>query len=376
MKKISIIGCGPGGQALAAHFSRKGLMVSLCALATHPGDIHTVAKQGGIYLQGEESGFVKIFQATTNLAEAIPESDAVFIVVPSFAQEELFQKIYPLLAPKTALITLEAHFSALVYLRLQRNYTDKDILYADISTLPYACRTEKPGTVAILGTKQKMGIACYPTEYTATLAKQLSPYFPSTLECYKNILEIGLNSLSGILHPAVALLNAGRIGEGNKEFYFYREGISKPIALLLERLDQERRDIGLLYGLELPYCMTIEKEFYGKHFDSIYEFYQQSQVHNSKYTLCPKSLEHRYISQDVPYVLVPWFCLGEKVGYKATIMQSLIDIACVMNHKDYMKLGRNLYNMCFDDNFLPVSKRKTYASASNQTLLSDVLLCG
>lgn len=344
MLNISIVGCGHGGQALAFDLTNKGCEVTLCALPDHPGVANALKDSPEITCTGKLNGTTRIKLVTTDLQEGISNADIIFFVVPSFAQEQVLLACLPYFKDDQWIITLEANFASLAYTDLlQRINNDRKLFFADISTLPYACRSSKPGEVHILGIKQQMGIAALPHEKTPEIASVLNKIFPSKLIEYKNVIEIGLNSLSGILHPAVALCNAGRIGKD--EFYFYKDGISPAVAHLLEEIDKERRMIGELYDLDLPYCMTIEEEFYGIRYETIYDFFANSQIHSGKFTLCPSSLKERYISQDVPYVIVPWYSLGAALGYNARNMRNLIDLASTLNRVDYLAKGRNLLHM-------------------------------
>jgi len=299
---------------------------------------------------------------TTDLSAALKGAEIIFIVVPSFAQEQVILACMPHLQDNQWIVTLEANFSSLVYMDLLKRLNfKKQVNFADISTLPYACRSTKPGEVIIMGIKKKMGVAAVPADKTEYIAKELNKVFPSQLQPYSSVLEIGLNSLSGIIHPGVTLCNAGRIGK--EEFYFYKEGISPSVGHLLEQLDIERRHIGKLYDLELPHCMVIEEEFYGIKYDNIYDFFFESEIHSGTFALCPKSLKERYISQDVPYVLVPWYALGKAVGYEAKVTKSLIDMASALNGANYLAEGRNLAHMnCHD---LNKTELLTYANTGN-----------
>lgn len=344
MNKITIVGCGHGGQALAFDLTQKGCSVTLCALPDHPGSAVELQKTKQITCTGNLEGTVKIDEVTLDLPRAISNADIIIFVVPSFAQEQVLLACLPYFKNNQWVVTLEANFASLAYIDLLKRINfDKILYFADISTLPYACRSSEPGEVHVLGIKNKMGIAALPHEKTDEIRDILNQYFPSELVSYTNSIEVGLNSLSGILHPAVALCNAGRIGKD--DFYFYREGISPAVADLIEQLENERRKIGEMYDLELPYCMQIEEEFYGIKYDTVYDFFSKSQIHSGKFTLCPSSLKERYISQDIPYVIVPWYSLGAALGYEARVMRNLIDMSCALNRYDYLGKGRNLLHM-------------------------------
>src|SRR5579863_10541026 len=97
MQNITIIGCGHGGQALAADLSRRGCNVTLYAHPEHPGGIHAIAKAKGIYCKGLINEFIPIANVTTHLPSAVTNSDFIFITLPSYAYESIFIEMLPYL---------------------------------------------------------------------------------------------------------------------------------------------------------------------------------------------------------------------------------------------------------------------------------------
>ena len=49
-----------------------------------------------------------------------------------------------------------------------------------------------------------------------------------------------------------------------------------------------------------------------------------------------------FITEDVPYGLVPWASLAEKLGVETPIMRALIALASAVNETDYWSVGRSL----------------------------------
>lgn len=339
MRKVAIIGCGHGGQALAGHLSMLGLEVSLYADLNHLGGIKEVKQKGGVECQGAVTGFGKIALVTTDLAEALNQTEIVFICLPVVAHESIFIKLLPYLKENHIVVNLSAQFSGIFQKEiLNRSNWDKNIIIADVTSFPYACRCESPGIANIVSIKKTMGIASYHQSLSEEIAILLNAFFPSNLKVMSSFIEVGLYDPCGITHPANVVFNAGRIGN-NIEFYFYKDGITKETALFLEKLDQERIAIGNKIGIKLPKFHEVMNEYYDLSFRSIYEFYKESPIHNKK-TFCPNSIAHRYVSEDVPYSLVPWYSLGERIGFTATSMRNIIEISSIMNNINYLEKGR------------------------------------
>ncbi len=346
MQKISIIGAGHGGLALAAHFATYGAQVTLCAELDHLGFSKAVINNGNnITIKNHITNKLTtatIFEVTHDYKTALYNSDIIYIVTPSFAHEVVFIKVLPYIENRHKIITLAGNFSSIIFNNiLQKSDIHKQCLLADISSLPYACRVDSTGsTVDIFGIKNQMGIAAIPALRTNEILESLRKNFPTKLMAYKNPLELGLNITSGISHTIPAIFNAGRIGKGKEKFYFYREGVSEHTSVLLEQLDHDRQYIGSLYNLKLPKYLDLMDEFYGNRYQSIYEFFTKTPVHNAQ-KLCPNSLSERYVSQDIPYVIVPWYVLGKAKGFESVIMRNLIEIASLINNKDYLNIGLN-----------------------------------
>ncbi|WP_159084488.1 NAD/NADP octopine/nopaline dehydrogenase family protein [Dongshaea marina] len=188
--------------------------------------------------------------------------------------------------------------------------------------------------------------------------------FPSKLVASHNILELGFNITSAISHPTIMLMNSGRIGHENEDFYFYKEGISIENANIIRVLDEDRQRIGQLYGLTLPSYLELMNRFYDFKCDSYYEFFTRSPVHN-KLKLCPPSVDYRYLSQDVPFIILPWYNLGLRAGYDSKVMRSIIELSSLLNGADYSACGRRLADHIFSDMSLDeVSDFVTYGAVS------------
>lgn len=353
MKKIAIIGCGHGGQALAAHLSLTGCDVALYADPKHSAALLQIQQTSTIELHGVLSGKATLPLLTTDLCTALAGRDIIYLALPTSAHEKTFIEMLPYLQEGQIIVNLPGNFSSLHFLQLQKQQGIRTpLIFADASSFPYACRAEMPGQVKILGLKQTLRIAALPAQQTQHVIEQLQEHFPNKLIPARNILELGLNIDTGLTHPVLALLNAGRIGNGKDLFYFYKEGITPEIATLLENMEQERHEIGQRLGCQMTDYLEIMGDYYGNYYATLYDFFTQSPVHNAA-KLCPTALNHRYITQDIPYVLVPWFNLGQLAGYHAATIHTVIQLASYLLKTDFLNTGRNLANMGLIYNSIP-----------------------
>lgn len=123
----------------------------------------------------------------------------------------------------------------------------------------------------------------------------------------------------------------------------YEEGMTPGVVRVIEVLDQERLAIGRKLGIELPtgVDMMVESAYgpRGTLWESINGSAGLTPVKG------PDSLSNRYVTEDVPYGLVAWACLGDAVGVDTPIMDALVDIGSAVMGVDCWKVGRNLANM-------------------------------
>lgn len=336
---ITVIGCGHGGQALAANLALLGHHVTLYADEHHPGFLHTIG-ENAITLQGKLNGTAMLALLTCNMALALQSAEVIYLSLPTHAHLPQFKKMLPLLRQGQTVITLAGNFSSLYFYReLVNAGKEEDIYLADVASLPYACRAAPFGIVNIIDIKQRIDIAAMPAKNTHAIISKIAAHFPSSLIPSDNVLALGLNTISAICHPTLMVVNAGRIGEGEEAFYFYKEGISRDVANIIMALDHDRMKIGHLYGFNMSSFLAIMNRFYDYHYTSYYDFFTQSPIHNTL-TLCPDSIRNRYLSQDIPYVMLPWYNMGLHVGYESNVMRSLIHLSSMLNDTCYFSHGR------------------------------------
>ncbi len=59
----------------------------------------------------------------------------------------------------------------------------------------------------------------------------------------------------------------------------------------------------------------------------------------------PKTLNHRYFTEDLPYGLVPYLILGRRLGVDTPVLASLIHLLSVYMQEDYQAQGPDLMGL-------------------------------
>jgi opine dehydrogenase len=358
-QQVTVIGIGNGGHALAFHLAHLGHEV-LCY--TDPKFVRAVSgikAKGGIEstdsvdAQGKKvtsvlKGFVNLSGVTTDIKKAMDFSDFVFIVLPSFAQVPLFELLIPHLRDEHIIMLMPGNFGTLLLKnRLEEQHIKTQAAIVEANSIIHAARRLEGGQVLITGVKRALGIGVLPASKTEETTERLQPVLPLNLQPAETVLEIALSNMNMVVHPGTLLLNMGWSETRQEGFKFYSEGISKSVGKVLDKIDAERHAVGEALKLNYnPTFINVSREFYKIDCQGTHDFSKKSEVHRN--IGAPSGADSRYLTEDVPDLLVPIYQLGQLAGVDCPAMKSLICLASIMNDTDYMYTGRTLVRMGFE----------------------------
>ena len=144
------------------------------------------------------------------------------------------------------------------------------------------------------------------------------------------------------------MLNAGWIDTLKKDFYFYRHGTTLSVARVIKAIYEEVARIGQAINvkmLEYP-----EEAFFSKsQIMSVYfraSFDKEGAVANIS---GPSSMTDRYITEDIPYGLVPTARIAHMFNIDAPLIDAIIGLTSVINQADYRREGRTLEELGIAD---------------------------
>ena len=225
---------------------------------------------------------------------------------------------------------------------LRRKGIKTDIKIAGTESLLYATRRSKNTAVDVWGKKDILSFSTIPiadSDYVATILQQMFHEFVPD----SDVLTISLSNVNMILHCPTVVLNAGRIEDTHGDFEFYWQGMTESVCRVMEKMDQEKILVGKALGLNLSsaleYLLRMYPEEKGS---SLHEFLTRSTVHGGRGPNSPKSISHRYLVEDTANGLVPLAALGTLVKIQTPTVDSIIQLASVMNEADYSNSGRTL----------------------------------
>ncbi|MBA7572893.1 Opine dehydrogenase [subsurface metagenome] len=191
-----------------------------------------------------------------------------------------------------------------------------------------------------------MPVAALPSTDTAYVVNILKEMF-SEFTPARNVLEVGFENINMILHCPTSVLNVGRIEDTKGDFMFYWEGMTESVCKVMEKMDEERMNVGEKLGLKLSSTLYYLRKFYPseKMGADLYDWVTHSKVHGGYGPDAPRNLHHRYVSEDVPNGLVPVSLFGKLLKVPISTIDSIITLSSIMNGENYLNKGRTLERM-------------------------------
>ncbi len=340
--KYAVLGAGHGGRAMTAHLALMGFEVA--HYNRTPEHISGEQARGGIELESFEGGphgFAELKLVTSDIGEAIRDAEVVMVVVPSSAHADIARTVAPhVRAGQIFLLHPGRTGGAIEFDNVFRDCgVDVDVIVAEAETFIYASRAEGPAQARIFRIKEAVPLAALPALRTEQVLDAIRPAYPQYIDGV-NVLNTGLNNMGAIFHPALSLLNAARIESAHGDFQFYIDGVTPSVARVLEVLDRERVTVASALGIRARTAMEWLKLAYNTSGENLYEAIQNQPGYLG--IMAPRTLNHRYIFEDVPMSLVPIASLAQRYGVSVRGIDSIIRLACIIHRTDYWRRGRTL----------------------------------
>lgn len=336
-----VLGAGHGGMAMAAHLAILGFNVNI--FNRTESRIVPVQQREGILLSGEIEGFGRIRKATSDIAEALVDTDVLMVVVPASGHRYMAEVCAPHLRDGQVVILNPGRtFGALEFKQvIKRMGCTADVVVGETQTLIYASRSLGPGEAKIFRIKHSVPLATIPAYRIPDVLKvvrQAIPQFtPGT-----NIFKTSFDNIGAIFHPAITILNSPWIEE-RVDFDFYIQGISASVCRIMERMDQERVAVAAGVGIN---ALSAREWLYRAYHATGKNLYD-AMMDNPGYRdiSAPKTLHVRYITEDVPMSLVPIASLGRMLGIATPTIDAFIHLSSTIHECDYMAEGRTVESL-------------------------------
>lgn len=325
--RVAILGGGGIGLAMAA---------TLCA-DMHAPVIWSPSGRGlreiaadGLEIVGALTGR-QFPEVASDLAEAVGGADIIFVAVPATARRALFDRLAPLLVDgQTVVVSAELSLGAQY---LEQHLTNRRIGIGAWSTTVMTGRRIGVAKVEVGRLRNSVAMSVVPEPLRDTVFEQCRMLFRDRFRSVSPIATL-LSNLNPQTHMANALCNWTRIEKG--ESWSNYDGITPSVARLIENLDRERTDLAQACGLSV---ITVEEHFatsFGLP-DDIGLAAMAAELHCQRggRPAGPTDLSTRFITEDVPYGIVPMLNLASLTGSPMVLHDAglrLVNSLCGVDH--------------------------------------------
>jgi opine dehydrogenase len=344
--RVAVIGAGNVGCALAAHLTLRGIDVCLCNRSE--ARLEEIRRAGGITVSGVVEGFAAIPRLTTDVSEAVRDAAVVAVTVPTPA--------LPFYAPALAGTTSDeqllwldpGHSGGALYLGAEiRRHRGGNPLICQLSTASHGSRMAGPAAVGVFAVTAA-SLAAFPSTDLDECYRRVDALLPGQFSTTPSVLELDLQNVNAVMHPAQMICNASWIEATGGDFLIYREGSGPATARIIEGVDAER--VALAVALGVPTLSLVEALARAGYTST--EAALEGSVHFALQAgepigrvKAPPTLDHRYLHEDVGWGLVQWINLARVAGVPTPTMEALTTLAGVINGVDYYRDGLTVERM-------------------------------
>jgi opine dehydrogenase len=340
---VAIIGAGIGGVYLLAELGIAGFKLRLHDI--DDSRLSEIRVRGGVDVEGERAGFTGVERTTTDLGSAVGGAEVIIIVTGGNTQAVVARSLAPLLKDGQMILLIQGNTGGSLIVRraLDGAGCRAEVDVAEMDNYPYSCWRLSPTRIRPIVRKRWLQIATYPGNRISAVFPRLSPLFPEAI-AVPNILYTGFTNANAMLHVANCVANAGRIESGTS-YKFYAEGVTPAVARLYEAINAERVTVAAALGASVPSLADWFDRVYGVRGATLVETCQRLTYNSDgpyQATVTPKSLDHKFITEDVPTGLIPMSALGAAAGVRTPAIDALIGVVRSMTGKDFAAEARTL----------------------------------
>jgi opine dehydrogenase len=341
---VAIIGAGIGGIYLVGELGLMGCKLRLTDL--NDATLTDVRARGGVDVEGETGArLAAVERATTDLPAAVDGADIIIIVTGGNAQASAARSLAPLLRDGQLILLIQGNTGGSLIVRraLDDAGCRAEVDIAEMDNYPLSCWRLGPARIRPIVRKRFLQIAAFPGRRGAAVFARLSPLF-ATASLAENAIHTGFTNANAMLHVANCVANAGQIERG-QSYKFYAEGVTPAVARFYEAINAERVAVAAALGASVPNLADWFDRTYRVHGKDLVETCQLLTTNPDgpyQATGTPKSLDHKYVTEDVPTGLIPMSALGAAAGVKTPAIDALIAVASLMTGRSFAAEARTL----------------------------------
>lgn len=177
-----------------------------------------------------------------------------------------------------------------------------------------------------------MQVASLPVNRAVQIETVCADLFGNRFALCDDLLTILLSNTNPESHLAIALCNLSRIELG--ESWGQRSTMTSSVGRLVEALDAERSAIAKAVGKDIYSILAHYKLSFGVTCDTVAQAAAEL-VNAGKDPAGPKSVDTRYVTEDLPFGIVPLIKLAKMNGVDVALHESGLTILNACYGRDF-----------------------------------------
>ena len=293
--------------------------MDVCIWGPTASGIEALLEGKPILCDGVLAGAFRV-SANLDIAATVKDAGAIIVAVPGNGH----RVVMDLLAPHVRegqVVAISSHMS-LSALYLSRRLSVRGLV-CPISAWATTATTSKrtgAGKVHLTTVRRHIVASTVRQDDWAYATDRLTTLFGDVFVQAPDVMAVTLTNVNPEVHLAVALCNLTRMEYGEK-WGTYR-GISGAVGRLIEALDRERLSLAARFGLDVHTVQEHLHESFGLPTGSVAEMAAEQHVRRKGASPGPATLEHRYVTEDVPFGIVPIVKFGRIAGVDVSLHES------------------------------------------------------
>jgi opine dehydrogenase len=346
--KIAILGGGAIAHAAAADLTQAGHEIRMAELPEYGDNVLAIRAYGGIHvkgtaLMGGAPSLARISLVTTDMSEALYGTELILVHVPAFAHRAFMSAMLPYLEPGQAIVFSSGYFASLVFAKMliEAGRATDDLLIGETTSTLYMARLLSPGRVWLRGGKSRMPFSALPASRTQELLNRIHQVYPQ-LQSAQNVFETSMTEPGIVVHPVSTLLNLSRI-EQIGPYRYDNMDVTPAVGRVMDAVDSERKAVQQALGLRGLTVPDLFYAYFGTRGENSLESLRARPVDQGG--VSPDGSSHRYLTEDVPYGLVPIASIGALFNVETPLIRGIVELASAACNIDFWEVGRNTNQM-------------------------------
>lgn len=326
---ITILGMGKTGHSISCYLMANGHKVTCW-----DRDSEKLKKiEGGIECSGMMTGHYSP-NLEPNIKKAIIGAHCIFVSTIAFGHRDIAKLLKGNLSNGQIILIFNSNWGVIEFEQiLGDEITKKSICLAETGGMHLMTDLPEVGHCYIKKIKKKLSVSCWPMNKEKMTFSTLVSIFPQ-FYLLKSPILTSMDTSNPILHAPIALCSFSKI-EGGTDYFFYKEGATPSVVNYIERIDVERLMVMKAIGLNGTSCLDIINNAWNTECKTLY-----SAIHtNYQSSKGPKSIEYRFITEDIPFGIVPIVKLGKLYGVSTPYCELLVNMYSALMNRDFMKIG-------------------------------------